>query len=83
MLTAGSAIKAAWSSSAVPRKPGFPSRTGAIELSELTIPPFTANHVFDHLQSMLTLAKGVHDMPGADRIKVEPLPRRAAAGRCE
>ena len=55
---------------------GLSIRDRTIELSELTIPPFTANHVFDHLQSMLTLAKTIQNMPGADRIKVDPLPRR-------
>jgi hypothetical protein len=48
-------------------------------LSELTIPPFTANHVFDHLQSMVALARAIHEMPGADRIKVDPLPRRGSS----
>src|SRR5579859_5905268 len=58
---------------------GLTVRDRVIELSELTIPPFTANHVFDHLQSMLTLANAIHEMPGADRIKVDPLPRRGSS----
>ena len=58
---------------------GLTLRDRVIELGELTIPPFTANHVFDHLQSMLTLAKAIHEMPGADLIKVDPLPRRGSS----
>ena len=50
-----------------------------LQLSELTIPPFTANHVFDHLQSLLSVAKGVREMPGTDRIAVAPLPRRGSS----
>ena len=79
MLTAGSAIKASLEQLCCSTQTGLSIKDGAIELSELTIPPFTANHVFDHLQSMLTLAKGVRDMPGADRIKVDPLPRRGSS----
>ena len=58
---------------------GFVMKDGTMELSELTIPPFTANHVFDHLQSMLAIARNVNEMPGADQIKVEPLPRRGSS----
>ncbi|MGZ7100305.1 MAG: hypothetical protein ACXVJ8_17680 [Candidatus Angelobacter sp.] len=79
MLTAGVAIKNSLEQLCCSTQTGLSIRDRAIELSELTIPPFTANHVFDHLQSMLTLAKGVQDMPGADRIKVEPLPRRGSS----
>src|SRR5262249_910188 len=38
-----------------------------------------ANHVFDHLQSMLIVAKSVGEMPGTDLVKVEPLPRRGSS----
>ena len=79
MLTAGSTIKTSLEQLCCSTQTGLSIKERAIELSELTIPPFTANHVFDHLQSMLTLAKGVEDMPGADRIKVEPLPRRGSS----
>jgi hypothetical protein len=79
MLTAGNTIKASLEQLCCSTQTGLSIKDGAIELSELTIPPFTANHVFDHLQSMLTLAKGVRDMPGADRIKVNPLPRRGSS----
>lgn len=58
---------------------GFVMKDRTMELSELTIPPFTANHVFDHLQSMLAIARNVNEMPGADQIKVEPLPRRGSS----
>jgi len=57
---------------------GFMMKDRTMELSELTIPPFTANHVFDHLQSMAAIARGVSEMPGASQIKVEPLPRRGS-----
>lgn len=49
-----------------------------IQLSELTIPPFTANHVLDHLYGMSTMAKRMLDMPGAAQIKVRPLPQRGS-----
>lgn len=79
MLTAGSTMKASLEQLCCSTQTGLSIKDRAIELSELTIPPFTANHVFDHLQSMLALAKGVGDMPGADRIKVDPLPRRGSS----
>ena len=58
---------------------GFMMKDRTMAVSELTIPPFTANHVFDHLQSMLAIAKNVSEMPGANRIQVEPLPRRGSS----
>jgi hypothetical protein len=58
---------------------GLVVRDRVMELSELTIPPFTANHVFDHLQSMLSVARNVSRMPGASQIQVEPLPRRGSS----
>ena len=79
MLTAGAPIQASLEQLCCSSQTGLSIKDRAIELSELTIPPFTANHVFDHLQSMLTLAKSVSDMPGADRIKVERLPRRGSS----
>ena len=66
MLTAGAAIKSSLEQLCCSTQTGLTVRDRVIELSELTIPPFTANHVFDHLQSMLTLAKAIHEMPGAD-----------------
>jgi hypothetical protein len=79
MLTAGAAIKSGLEQLCCSTQTGLTVRDRVMELSELTIPPFTANHVFDHLQSMLTLAKAIHEMPGADRIKVDPLPRRGSS----
>jgi len=79
MLTAGPAIKSSLEQLCCSTQTGLTIKDRAIELSELTIPPFTANHVFDHLQSMLAVAKAIHEMPGADRIKVDPLPRRGSS----
>jgi hypothetical protein len=79
MLTTGAAMKSSLEQLCCSTQTGLSVRDRTIELSELTIPPFTANHVFDHLQSMLTLAKTIQNMPGADRIKVDPLPRRGSS----
>lgn len=79
MLTAGAAIKTSLEQLCCSTQTGLTVRDRVMELSELTIPPFTANHVFDHLQSMLTLAKAIHEMPGADLVKVDPLPRRGSS----
>ncbi|HEY1527831.1 MAG TPA: hypothetical protein VGH51_16480 [Candidatus Angelobacter sp.] len=79
MLMAGSAVKSSLEQLCCSTQTGLTVKDRAIELSELTIPPFTANHVFDHLQSMLTLAKAIEDMPGTDRIKVDPLPRQGSS----
>jgi hypothetical protein len=79
MLTAGVTIKNSLEQLCCSTQTGLSIRDRMIELSELTIPPFTANHVFDHLQSMLAVAKAIHDMPGADRIKVDLLPRRGSS----
>ena len=79
MLTAGAAIKTSLEQLCCSTQTGLTVKDRVIELSELTIPPFTANHVFDHLQSMLTLAKAIHEMPGADLVKVDPLARRGSS----
>jgi hypothetical protein len=79
MLTAGPAIKGSLEQLCCSTQTGLTIKDRVIELSELTIPPFTANHVFDHLQSMLALAKAIHEMPGSDRVKVDPLPRRGSS----
>jgi hypothetical protein len=79
MLTAGPAVKNSLEQLCCSTQTGLTIKDRVIELSELTIPPFTANHVFDHLQSMLALAKAIYEMPGADRIKVDPLPRRGSS----
>lgn len=52
----------------------FTITTGAMELSELTIPkPYTGHHVTDHLEAMSKLATQLEDMPGAETIKVHKL----------
>jgi hypothetical protein len=52
----------------------FTITTGAMELSELTIPtPYTGHHITDHLESMAKLSKELEDMPGAETIKVRKL----------
>jgi hypothetical protein len=79
MLTAGAATKGSLEQLCCSSQTGLSIRDRTIELSELTIPPFTANHVFDHLQSLLTLAKSIHAMPGADCIKVDSIPRRGSS----
>jgi hypothetical protein len=53
---------------------GFSVKDHAMELSELTIPSYAANHVADHLESLAALAKRAQDMPGASDIKIAPLP---------
>lgn len=52
---------------------GFALQAGTLELSELTIPSFTANHVFDHVKSMRVLADRLLEMPGAAAIKIQRL----------
>jgi hypothetical protein len=79
MLTAGATVRGGLEQLCCSTQTGLTVKDQVIELSELTIPPFTANHVFDHLQSMLTLAKAIREMPGADLIKVDPLPRRGSS----
>ena len=45
--------------------------TGALELSELSIPgPYTARHLENHLESLAVLARQLEDMPGAEKVKV-------------
>ncbi|HXE91962.1 MAG TPA: hypothetical protein VNK82_13480 [Terriglobales bacterium] len=45
--------------------------TGAMELSELSIPgPFTARHLENHIDSLAVLARQLEDMPGAEKVKV-------------
>ncbi|HEY7405837.1 MAG TPA: hypothetical protein VIB39_20090 [Candidatus Angelobacter sp.] len=79
MLAAGSTALGSLEQLCCSTQSGFSVKDRTMELSELTIPPFTANHVFDHLQSMLIVAKGLQEMPGSDRIKVDPLPRRGSS----
>jgi hypothetical protein len=79
MLTAGATTNASLEQLCCSSQTGLSIKDRTIELSELTIPPFTANHVFDHLQSMMTLAGSLAEMPGADLIKVDPLPPRGSS----
>src|SRR5215472_15766518 len=79
MLAAGGATLGSLEQLCCSTQSGLSLKDRTMELSELTIPPFTANHVFDHLQSMLLVAKGVKEMPGTDQVKVEPLPRRGSS----
>jgi len=79
MLAAGNNARAALEQLCCSSQTGVAIKNGTLELGELAIPPFTANHVFDHLQSMLMLAKALSDMPGSDQIKVEPLPRQGSS----
>jgi hypothetical protein len=79
MLTATGASLSGLEQLCCSTQTGLMVKERTMELSELTIPPFTANHVFDHLQAMLALARNVSEMPGADQIKIEPLPRRGSS----
>lgn len=58
---------------------GLSLQSGTLELSELTIPLFTANHVFDHVQAMRTLANRLLEMPGAATIKIQRLAPRGSS----
>jgi hypothetical protein len=58
---------------------GLSLKDHTLEFSELTIPSYTANHVFSHLEAMLALASRLQEMPGADAIKIEPLPPRGSS----
>jgi hypothetical protein len=49
----------------------FTVTTGALELSELSIPgPLTARHLENHLESLAVLARQLEDMPGAEKVRV-------------
>lgn len=49
---------------------------GTIEQTEAIIPgPYTARHVFDHIDSMSKLASELGRMPGAESANVKPLRR--------
>jgi hypothetical protein len=58
---------------------GFALQAGTLELSELTIPSFTANHIFYHVKSMRTLADRLLEMPGAAAIKIQRLAPRGSS----
>ncbi len=79
LLVAGDQTRAGLEQICCSTQTGFLLKDRTMELSELTVPPFTANHVFDHLQSMLVVAKSIREMPGTDLVKVEPLPERGSS----
>lgn len=54
---------------------GITIRGQMMELSELTIPSFSARHVSDHLEAMAELGRRIQQMPGATAIKIEPWPQ--------
>ncbi len=58
---------------------GFAVKNRVMELTELTIPAFTGNHIAGHLEAMNTLAERMEDMPGASEIKVQPLPQQGSS----
>ena len=53
---------------------GITVKGQTMELSELTIPPFTGNHVLDHLHAMTVIANRAREMPGASQIRLQKLP---------
>jgi len=79
LLVAGSSTLSSLEQLCCSTQTGFSLKERTLELSELTIPPFTANHVFDHLQSLLMVANRVSEMPGAAQTRIEPLPRRGSS----
>lgn len=58
---------------------GLALKDHTLEFSELTIPSFTAKHVSSHVQAMQALANRLQEMPGADNVKIEPLPPRGSS----
>ncbi len=79
MLFAGQAARASLEQLCCSTQTSFSIAERAMELTELTVPAFTATHVFDHLQAMLILANYLFEMPGASQIKVEALPRQGSS----
>src|SRR5260370_31745036 len=50
--------------------------SGMVELSEMAIPvPGTAHHIIEHLKQISTLAEGLGEMPGAEKVNVVPFNR--------
>jgi hypothetical protein len=58
---------------------GFAIKNRVMELTELTIPAFTGNHIVGHLESMAALAQRLEDMPGASDIKIQSLPPQGSS----
>jgi hypothetical protein len=79
MLLAGQEIRSSLEQLCCSSQTGLSIKDNRVELSEMAIPAFAGNHVLDHLTSMLTVAQAMREMPGADQIKIEPLPRRGSS----
>jgi hypothetical protein len=75
MFLADSAVVAGLEQLCCSTQTGLAMKGHTIQLTELTVPEFTANHVMDHLNAMATVAERLEAMPGADQIKIQPLPR--------
>lgn len=58
---------------------GLSLKKQTLELSEMAIPSFTCNHVFDHLHAMNVLATRIREMPGASTIRLKRLPRTGSS----
>ncbi len=58
---------------------GFAIKNRVMELTELTIPAFTGNHIATHLEAMAALAQRLEDMPGTSEIKIQPLPPQGSS----
>jgi|GEM_PF-920951 len=52
---------------------GFTVKNRLMEVTELTIPAFTGNHIAGHIEAMAALAQRMEDMPGSSDIKIQPL----------
>jgi hypothetical protein len=53
----------------------FSLTAGAMELSELTIPPYAGHHVTEHLQQLGRVGTAVGEMPGSEAVKIQPIRR--------
>lgn len=58
---------------------GFTMKNRLMELTELTIPPFTGKHIAGHLEALAALAQRLDDMPGAGEIKIQRLPPQGSS----
>jgi hypothetical protein len=79
MLISGNAVLPSLEQLCCSSQTGLSIKSNSMELTELAIPAFAGNHVLDHLTSMLTVAKAMREMPGADQIKIEPLPQQGSS----
>jgi hypothetical protein len=53
----------------------FSLSRGHAEVSELTIPSNLRQHVMEHVEAMSRLAQALRQLPGADKIRVQPIRR--------